>query len=264
LKDGSFTAEVVAEVAPHVPPAEHCRVAFLFGIGEKTTRLATARAALSAYHADGLPAHVETEHGARGATHILSVQDGRPVDLERLCCKRALLRGAFLSRGSLRRLDAPPHLEIPVSDEILAAKLVAACGDLEIPFRRSMRRNRDVLLIRSAPGVAMFLSSIGAHKGRLEFEDARVVREVRGGVNRSLNSETANLRRTVVTGVAQAKQIERIKRSSLWARLPGALREAADLRADAPNDPLSALARKAGCSRSAMAGRLRRLLERVE
>jgi DNA-binding protein WhiA len=260
VKADSFTAEVVAEVAPHIPPAEHCRVAFLCGVGKRTSRLTTARAALSVCHFDGIAAHVETERAARRARHVIAADDDRPVDLDRLCCKRALLRGAFMSMGSLRRLDAPPHLEIPVSDPALAERLAAACADLEIPYRRSKRRKRDVLLIRSAPGVAMFLSSIGAHKGRLQFEDARVVREVRGGVNRNLNSETANLRRTVVTGVAQAKQIERIKRSALWPGLPGALREAAELRAGAPNDPLSALARKAGCSRSAMAGRLRRLL----
>jgi DNA-binding protein WhiA len=260
MRDGSFTAEVVAEVAPHVPPAEHCRIAFLFGAGRRTSRLVTARAALSAYHADGLPAHVETRRIARGAVHVITVDDQRPVDLQRLCCKRAFLRGAFMSRGSLRRLDAPPHLEIPMADEGFAAELVQACADLEIPSSRSIRRGRRLLLIRSASGVAMFLSSIGAHKGRLEFEEARVVREVRGGVNRNLNSETANLRRTVVTGLEQVERIEKIKQSPLWRRLPGALREAAELRAAAPSDPLSVLARRAGCSRSAMAGRLRRLL----
>jgi DNA-binding protein WhiA len=260
VKDGSFTAEVVSEVAPHIPPAEHCRIAFLFGTGTQTSRLVTARAALSAYHADGLPAHVETERAARRSVHRIAVDDERPVDLHRLCCKRAFLRGAFMSRGSLRRLDAPPHLEIPVSSEALAGALAQACADLEIPVRRAVRRGQTVVLIRSARGVAMLLSSIGAHKGRLQFEQARVVREVRGGVNRSLNSETANLRRTVVTGLEQVEQIERIRRSSLWRRLPGALREAAELRAASPSDPLSVLARRAGCSRSAMAGRLRRLL----
>src|ERR1700733_6027819 len=168
MKDGSFTAEVVAEVAPHIPPAEHCRVAFLFGAGKRTSRLVAARAALSVFHTDGLPAHVETERVARGAVHVISATDPRPVDLGRPCCKRAFLRGAFLSMGSLRRLDAPPHLEIPVSDQALVAKLTAACTDLEIPVRSSIRRGRTVLLIRSASGVAMFLSSIGAHKGRLE------------------------------------------------------------------------------------------------
>jgi DNA-binding transcriptional regulator WhiA len=260
VKDGSFTAEVVSEVAPHIPPAEHCRIAFLYGVGKQTSRLVTARAALSASHADGLPAHVETRHPARGAVHSIAVDDNRRVDLQRLCCKRAFVRGAFMSHGSLRRLDAPPHLEIPVSDDAFARELAEACGELEIPVRQSVRRGQNVLLVRSASGVAMFLSSIGAHTGRLEFEEARVVREVRGGVNRSLNSETANLRRTVITGMAQVEQIERIKRSGLWRRLPGALREAAELRTAAPSEPLSALARRAGCSRSAMAGRLRRLL----
>jgi len=89
-----------------------------------------------------------------------------------------------------------------------------------------------------------------------------VVREVRAGVNRRLNSETANLRRTVDAGMRQADAIARLRADpASWDRLPPALREAATLRVRHPEQALDDLAALAGCSRSAMAGRLRRLLE---
>ena len=113
-----------------------------------------------------------------------------------------------------------------------------------------------MVAVRSAPGVATLLSSIGAHLGRLEFEAGRVVGEVRSGVNRRLNAETANLRRTVAAALSQLEAIERLESDRRrWEALPPALREAAVLRRRRPRDSLEALAAAAGCSRPAMAGR---------
>jgi DNA-binding protein WhiA len=109
--------------------------------------------------------------------------------------------------------------------------------------------------------VGSALSTIGAQSGRLRFEDGRVVRELRGGVNRRLNAETANLRRTVSAGVEQLAAIAALRADpGRWERLPPALREAAVLRERHPEDALHGLARRAACSRSAMADRLRRLI----
>jgi len=111
------------------------------------------------------------------------------------------------------------------------------------------------------PDFSRQLSSIGAQAGRLSFEAGRVIREVRSGVNRRLNAETANLRRTAAAGVLQLESINALEADpARWQRLPPALREAAALRARHPDDDLAQLAARAGCSRPAMAGRLHRLV----
>jgi DNA-binding protein WhiA len=144
---------------------------------------------------------------------------------------------------------------------VSASRVVADLERLDIPSATLRRRGRPVVAVRSAAGVAILLSSIGAHMGRLEFESGRVVREVRSGVNRRLNAETANLRRTVSAALSQLEAIDRLERDrSRWERLPPALREAAVLRRRRPRDSLEALAATAGCSRPAMAGRLHRLV----
>jgi DNA-binding protein WhiA len=115
--------------------------------------------------------------------------------------------------------------------------------------------------VRSGPAVGAALSSIGAQAGRLAFEAGRVIREVRSGVNRRLNAETANLRRTATAGVRQIESIATLEADpERWQALPPAVREAAALRARHPDDDLAQLAERAGCSRPAMAGRLHRLV----
>ena len=271
MRGASFTERIVAELAPHVPPLGCCRAALIEGMAlagdggsPVTTRLVAARAALAVLHADAIPASVERLATARRHRYRVTVRGAGPPSLTpsaNLCCSRSRLRGVFLACGSLSRGDGPPQLELLVGSEAAAARVVADLERLDIPSSTLRRRGRPVVAVRSAAGVATLLSSIGAHLGRLEFESGRVVREVRSGVNRRLNAETANLRRTVSAAVSQLEAIDRLERDrSRWERLPPALREAAVLRRRRPQDSLEALAEAAGCSRPAMAGRLHRLV----
>jgi hypothetical protein len=274
LRRGSFTERIVAELAPHVPPLACCRAALIEGMGlaggggaPVTTRLVSARAALAALHADLIPASVERLATSRRHRYRVAIPKPASGDLEpprasdNLCCVRSRLRGVFLACGSLSRGDAPPQLELLVGSEATAERVVADLGRLGIPGTPLARRGRPLVAVRSATGVATLLSSIGAHQGRLAFEDGRVVREVRSGVNRRLNAETANLRRTISAALSQLEAIDRIEHDpSRWQALPPALREAAVLRRRRPDDSLDALATRAGCSRPAMAGRLHRLI----
>ena len=271
----SFTSQVVAELAPHVPPLACCRAALLEGMqltaapdendaGSElsTTRAVTARAALQTLHADHRPAHVERLRAPRRSRYRV-VAGGKPVAAagDGSCCARSRLRGAFLAGGAVSRPDAAPQLEILCASSAGADWLCRDALGLGVSAVALTRRGRPLLAVRSAEGVAALLSSIGAQTGRLRFEEGRVVRDLRSQVNRSLNSETANLRRTVAAAVLQARAIRRLSDDrERWQALPPALREAAVLRQRHPRDSLDRLAGRAGCSRSAMADRLRRLL----
>lgn len=271
----SFTQRIVTELAPHVPPLACCRRALVDGMRVVsdvpttvlTTRLIAARAALQALHADAIPAHVERLATARRARYRVSGVDltTLPPPSARACCTRSRLRGAFLSTGRVIRPERAPHLEIGCPTQRAAALLGADLATLGVSPTVRPRRGRWLVTIRSTSEVGAALSSIGAQSGRLDFEAGRVVREVRATVNRRLNAETANLRRTAAAGVRQLEVIQAMAADpERWARLPPALREAAELRARHPDDDLAALAARAGCSRSAMGGRLRRLLTSPE
>jgi LAGLIDADG DNA endonuclease family protein/WhiA-like protein len=278
MASSSFTEAVVAELAPHVPLLSHCRAALLQGMaladrGEpgveavtgvvlSTPRSATARLALAALHAGGVPARLVRVRTPRRHRWAITAPGPLPEVSPgvRACCDRALVRGAFLAAGSLTRTDGPPHLEIAARSMEAAGALCDALDRLGVHAGAVRRRARPVVLVRTIDGVASTLSGIGAQGGRLRFEEGRVVREVRSGVNRRLNSETANLRRTVDAAVRQATAAEGLQRDpDRWRTLPSAVREAATLRLRHPDETLARLAARAGISRPAMADRLRRL-----
>jgi hypothetical protein len=275
LRGGSFTEAVVAELAPHVPLLAHCQAALLRGMsltaGEEdagggvvlsTPRSAAARLALAVLHAGAHSAGLVRLRTARRHRWAITAPGGlpEPPPGSGTCCDRALVRGAFLAAGSIARPDGAAHLEVVVAGGAEASELSEALRRLGVTPTTVARRGRAVVAVRSVDGVAATLSSIGAQGGRLRFEEGRVVREVRAGVNRRINSETANLRRTVDAGMRQTGAAERLQSDpERWRSLPSAIREAATLRLRHPADPLSRLAARAGVSRPAMAGRLRRL-----
>jgi DNA-binding protein WhiA len=273
VRGGSFTESVVAELAPHLPPLPHCRSALLEGMsltgqagGEagavETPRAVAARCAVAVLHADGRAGHATRVRAARRMRYRVDLPAEGAAVTTGNCCRRSRIRGAFLALGSVNRPERPPHLEIPVRDAEAAAKLVDDLAALEVPAAIRMRRGRAVVTVRTAAAVGAALSSIGAQGGRLAFEQGRVVRDVRAGVNRSLNAETANLRRTVDASVRQLDAVERLcAEGARWESLPPALRAAGELRRSQPDASLGSLAEQAGVSRSAMAGRLHRLVE---
>ena len=273
MHGGSFTETVVAELAPHLPPLAHCRSALLEGMSltsgsaavpaaVDTPRAVAARCAVAVLHADGRDGHATRVRAPRRARYRVDLPAGAPPVTAGNCCRRSRLRGAFLALGSVNGPDRPPHLEIPVRDRAAAALLVDDLAVLEVPAAVRTRRGRPVVTVRTAAAVGAALSSIGAQGGRLAFEQGRVVRDVRAGVNRSLNAETANLRRTVDAAVGQLDAVERLRQEGgRWDALPPSLRAAGELRRAHPDAALGQLAELAGISRPAMGGRLQRLVD---
>lgn len=278
----SFTAQVVAELVPHVPPLPCCRSALLAGMawaGDPdaarpgtelvTTRRVAARAALGTLRADRVRAHVERRSAQRRTRYAVVVEGGERGDLDspegfsaRPCCARSLLRGAFMVGGAVSRPEGAAHLEILCRSAEAAAALGEVFERLGIGVTRAQRRGRWTVAVRAAESVGVSLSLIGAQGGRLRYEEGRVVREMRGAVNRGTNAETANLRRTADAAVRQIEAARRLRGDRVgWGRLPAGVREAAELRLRHPQDTLERIAALAGISRSAMAGRLRRLTE---
>ena len=255
----SFTQRVAAELAPHTPLLACCRRSLVEGLALvtttpgaiATTRPVAVRAAMQALHAERIAAHVSRVGAARRVQYVLVGVETEVIETRsaRVCCRRSRLRGAFLGAGRLVRPDGEPYLEIGCADETGATRLVDDFAVLEVTARTRRRRGRWVVTVRSGLAVGAALSSIGAQAGRLSFEAGRVIREVRSGVNRRLNAETANLRRTVAAGVRQLESIAVLEADmARWQALPPALREAAALRARHPDDDLAQLAERVGAA----------------
>ena len=118
-----------------------------------------------------------------------------------------------------------------------------------------------VVYVKDAEGIVRCLQLMGGNRAVMEFENVRVVRDVRAQVNRRINFETANIDKTIGSAMRQVEAINRLEREQGLDTLPPSLQEMARWRKDNPELNLSELAAQMNLSKSAVNHRLRRLVE---
>ena len=150
--------------------------------------------------------------------------------LKRPCCKRAFLRGAYLCVGSMSNPGRSYHLEFDCVGEAQAKLLQGLIADFDIPAKIARRKKYDVVYVKEGSAICDMLNVLGAHVSLMDFENERIVKEVRNSVNRKVNCETANIRKTVNAASAQVRDIELIREAYGFSKLPEPLREIAKLR----------------------------------
>jgi DNA-binding protein WhiA len=204
-----------------------------------------------------------THLGAPARRLAHSTETAVPSSLRKSCCRRAYLRGLFLSGGSLSAGGSGYLLELrpPRGEAVRARRLLSAAG---LAPRARSRRDRPVLMLRSADAITAFLRLAGATETLLRFEVHRVQREVRGRTNAAVNAESANLARTVAAAREQSAAIRELARRGRLARLPHDVREAAAARIRAPEATLAQLAARVDATKWSMRQRLRRIVEEAE
>ena len=150
------------------------------------------------------------------------------------CCRRAYLRGAFLCAGSITNPERTYHLEITTEQSRLAEKILAAIWSLDLEAGMTQRKGSLVVYMKDGGDIASLLGLMGAHSALLQFENVRVMKEMRNQVNRLVNCETANVDKTVQAAMAQIEDIELIDAVIGLEELPPKLREVARLRREHP------------------------------
>ena len=157
------------------------------------------------------------------------------------CCKRAFLRGAFMVAGSVTNPQKGYHLEIAVTSVSLAQQLKEAMSCFEIDAKIVERKKYQVVYIKEGAQIVDVLNVIGAHKALMEFENVRIVKEVRNFVNRQVNCETANISKIVNTAARQIEDIKYIQCNRGFSALTDGLKEIAELRLEYPDSSLQEL-----------------------
>ena len=85
------------------------------------------------------------------------------------------------------------------------------------------------------------LNIMEAHVALMNFENVRILKEMRNSVNRKVNCETANINKTVNAAVKQIEDIRFIEEKIGLMKLPVSLREMAEVRLEYPEAPLKEL-----------------------
>jgi len=161
--------------------------------------------------------------------------------IRKCCCKRAFLRGAFLSSGSMSSPRKYYHLEIASSKMDPVRVLVKILERMDISAKILARKNRHVIYVKKSDDIAYILNITGAYRSLLKFEEIRAIKETREEVRRRVNCETANLDKSVQAAIRQVYNINFLKKAGILNKLPKKLQEIANLRMEFPQVSLREL-----------------------
>ena len=114
--------------------------------------------------------------------------------------------------------------------------------------------------------IADFLGAIGAPVAAMELMNAKAEKDLRGGVNRRVNCDAANLDKAVDAAQEQLSVIRRLAERMELKDLPPKLFEAAALRLEYPDLTLTELGKlcKPPITKSSLNYRLRKLAQLAE
>ncbi|GAA2576595.1 DNA-binding protein WhiA [Microbacterium binotii] len=173
----------------------------------------------------------------------------------------AIWRGAFLAAGSLSDPGRSAALEIACPSGEAAMALVGAAHRIGIAAKAREVRGLPRVVVREGDAIRAVLHEMGARRAAQEWEQLRQRREVRAGVNRLVNFDDANLRRSAQAAVAACARVERAL-EILGDTVPDHLRAAGELRLAHRDASLDELGHHADppLTKDAVAGRIRRLL----
>ena len=179
----------------------------------------------------------------------------------RKCCRKALLRTAFICRGFVTPPEKSYHLEMLFPNADMTQLIHRAMKKMDMEAKIIERRGGYQLYVKDGDKICHFLKLIGATRAALEYENMRVLRSVKNDVNRQVNCETANLEKAVAAAVRQKELIERFIDCYGLESFPTAYRELARMRVDFYEDSLQELGNRLNppLSKSGVAYRMRRI-----
>lgn len=146
------------------------------------------------------------------------------------CCKRAYIRGSFLGGGSISNPEKSYHLEFTTNNKEHSDNLCEIINSFNLSAKVVQRKENYVVYLKEGSQIVDLLNIIGAHQALLNFENVRVLKDMRNNVNRLVNCETANLSKTIDASMKQVENIKLIQDTKGLHTLPPKLREIAYLR----------------------------------
>ena len=154
------------------------------------------------------------------------------------------LRGAFLASGSVNNPETSRyHLEIYSLYEDHDQDLLKLMNNFfYLNAKETRRRSGYIVYLKEAEKIGDFLHIVGAVNAMLAFEDLRIMRDMRNSVNRLVNCDTANLKKTANAAAKQVEDIQLIEEKFGLENLPEKLTVLARFRLTHPELSLKEVA----------------------
>ena len=262
----SFSGMIKEELSAHCAKARHCRLAELEALlrmsgtfGEDRRGVASVR-----FHTENFTVarkcftllqktfNIETciairrnmSKGSCGYNIYAKGEDLLAVKnalVQAVCCKRAYIRGAFIAAGSISNPSKSYHFEIVCNRLEEAEYLRSMMNVFDLDAKIIERKKTYVVYLKEGAQIVDVLNVMEAHVALLEFENIRIMKEMRNSVNRKVNCETANINKTVSAAVRQMEDIKYIRDTVGFDRLPEGLKDVALTRLAYPDASLKEL-----------------------
>lgn len=153
--------------------------------------------------------------------------------------KKAFLRGAFLSSGSVNHpKTAEYHLEIFTKNSDLIIFIQSLIVHFDLNAKITKRRNGFICYIKDAEGISDFIQAVGAQNAVFKFEDIRIKRDFNNSINRLMNCEIANEKKILVSANKQVRDIKFLLKILPESKIDNKMQEMMDLRLKYPEASL--------------------------
>lgn len=146
------------------------------------------------------------------------------------CCRRAYIKGVFMTSGSVSDPNKGYHLEIVCDNEPRAEFIREIMSGFGIDAKIILRKRYHVVYVKDGEMIVDMLNIMGAHRSLMNMENVRIRKDIRNNINRRVNCEAANLNKTVSAAVKQIDDINYIIETKGMGFLPEGLQELALVR----------------------------------
>lgn len=253
----SFSSEVREELNRQYGKSRHCQIAEMAGMlemegkinpvsreitfmaGNEIIKEKYLRLRERAFGGDAPDSKILEALRWDGKQTLILRTDG--LLLQRTCCKRAFIRGAFMAAGSISNPNKAYHFEIVCRRMEQALQLQEIMGYFDMEAKIVERKERFVLYLKEGAQIVDMLNVMEASVSLMNLENVRILKEMRNSVNRRVNCETANINKTVSAAVRQIEDIRKIRDTVGFGSLPYQLAEIAQARLDHPDATLKEL-----------------------
>lgn len=126
--------------------------------------------------------------------------------------KKAYIRGAFLSKGSINDPKTSRyHMELLIDSPEEAVFLQRIINTFDLNAKILTRDKGYMIYLKEAEKISDFIKLIQANKAVMYYEDIRVLRDKKNKTNRLNNCEQANTDKIVESAMRQLNDIDIIK-----------------------------------------------------
>ena len=183
--------------------------------------------------------------------------------LEKDCCRKAFLRGAFLSGGSVTDPAKRYHLELATNHHKVSRETESLMLEQSFAPKGTLRNGSSILYFKQSEAIEDFLAFLGAPVAAMGVMEAKIEKDMKNKINRIVNGDNANTSKVVEAAQAQIAAIRCLREQGRFDSLPEKLKQTALLREENPDANLNELAElfDPSITKSALNHRLRKLCE---